>query len=300
MKILITGGSGFVGRGLAPFLTGRGHEVSLVTRSIGGRQPPKDASWVEGDPTRPGPWQEEVSSADAVVNLAGESIFKRWSPKVKQRIVESRVLTTRNVVEALTSASSKDKVLLSTSAVGFYGPRGDEDLDESATPGHDFLASVTQEWEAEALEAEKAGVRVVLMRLGIVLAPSGGALGRMLPLFRLGLGGRLGHGRQWFSWIHRTDLVRAALFLLEKPEAQGPFNVSAPHPARNLELTRALGRALHRPAILPVPGFAIRLVMGEFGSVLLEGQKVLPQKLLELGFGFKFINIDQALDDLLS
>ncbi|MBU2547348.1 MAG: TIGR01777 family oxidoreductase [Proteobacteria bacterium] len=300
MKVFLTGASGFVGRGLARFLTGQGHQVLLLTRSAGNRPDPgPGSSWVEGDPTRPGPWQDAAAEAEAAVNLAGESIFTRWTPEIKDRILESRVRATRNLVDALTSRG-RATVLLSASAVGYYGFRGDEDLDESGTPGRDFLAEVTRQWEAEALGAEARGVRTAVMRFGIVLSADGGALGRMLPLFRVGLGGRLGSGRQWFSWIHRHDLVRAVQFVFERPEAKGAYNFTAPHPITNREFTRALARVIGRPAILPAPGFAVRLALGEFGSVLLEGQKVVPRKLLDLGFDFEFPEIEPALKDLLA
>jgi len=300
MKVLVTGGTGFVGRALVRRLAEQGHELAVLTRSVQGRRPDHPGvRFIQGEPARPGPWQAEAAGMEAAVNLAGETIFQRWTPAVKQRIKESRISTTRNLVEALTTGGpGRGKILFNTSAVGYYGFRGDEDLDESGAPGIDFLAELTKEWENEAARAESAGVRVVRMRLGIVLSADGGALGRMIPLFRWGLGGRLGSGRQWFSWIHRADLIRAVLFLIDQPESKGPFNFTAPTPIRNADLAAALGRALKRPAALPAPGFMIRLLLGEFGSVLLEGQKVLPRKLLDLGFQFTFPTIEQAFDDL--
>lgn len=301
MRILVTGGTGFVGKALVGLLTARGHELLILTRSDRGTSGPSGAiRHIQGDPTRPGPWQDAAAEVDGVINLAGASIFQRWTPKAKQAIVDSRLSTTRHVVEAMCRRPEDGKVLLSTSAVGYYGFRQDEDLDESAPPGSDFLAELCRMWEAEAVEAEKAGVRVVRMRFGIVLGPDGGALGQMLPLFRKGLGGRLGSGRQWFSWIHHADLVRAVVFFLERPDASGPYNLTAPQPVRNIDLTRALSRALARPAWLPAPAPIMKLVLGEFGSVLLNGQKVLPRRLLESGFSFDFPSIDSALTNLLS
>ena len=288
-----------MGRALVRLLTDRGHEVAVLSRSPQGEADPgSGVRFIQGDPARTGPWTEIAAQADTVINLAGESIFKRWTGEVKQGILESRLLTTRNVVKAMSSGASEGKTLLNASAVGYYGFRGDEDLDESSRPGNDFLARVTRRWEAEAVRAGEAGVREVLVRFGVVLAKGGGALNRMLPLFRWGLGGKLGDGRQWFPWIHRLDLLRAAGFLLDRPEARGPFNFTAPVPVRNAELTKALGRAVKRPAIIPGPGFMINLVLGEFGSLLLEGQKALPRRLLDLGFEFQFKTVDQALADL--
>jgi uncharacterized protein (TIGR01777 family) len=228
-----------------------------------------------------------------VINLAGASIFTRWTEEAKKAIRESRMLTTRRLVEAL--QGGKVKTFFSTSAIGYYGFHGDETLSEEASPGGDFLALLAKDWEAEAKEAEKKGSRVVLTRFGIVLGEKGGALGQMIPLFNKYLGGPLGSGKQWFSWIHIEDLVRAYLFLLEHPEISGPVNFTAPNPVRNKELSQWLGRILGRPAFLPAPGFMLRLVLGEFGSILLEGQKVIPQKLLQAGFQFQYPEIAPAL-----
>ena len=300
MNVFITGGTGFVGRRLAGELAGQGHRVVVLSRSDA-RDPNSVPEIVHlvGDPTAPGDWQEEASRADAAVNLAGASIFRRWTDEAKEEIMNSRVLSTRHLIQALTSSHSGERTLLSASAVGYYGTHPQKEMTEDSPSGSGFLAEVTRAWEAEALAAAQAGVRTAIMRFGVVLAPSGGALGEMLPLFRLGLGGRLGLGRQWFSWVHREDLVRAALFLLDRPDAVGPFNVTSPHPATNAELTRKLARRLKRPALLPVPGFVLKLFWGEFASTLLKGQKVLPARLIELGFEFKFPRLAQALVDLL-
>ena len=301
MQIFITGGTGFVGTALVEYLAGLGHEILVLTRSDRPfhRQQPLITP-VQGDPTREGTWQAAAARADAVINLAGASIFERWTPEVKARIVESRLLTTRNLVAAMAREPGSGKALLSTSAVGYYGFHGDEDLDENSESGSDFLAELTGKWESQALEAENYGIRVALMRFGIVLATGGGALGQMLPLFRWGLGGPLGRGRQWFSWIHRQDLIRAAAFIMVQATARGPFNFTAPNPVRNRELARTLGRLMHRPSLIPAPGFMIRLILGEFGSVLLEGQKVLPRKLLDLGFQFTYPTLPQALAEVLA
>jgi uncharacterized protein (TIGR01777 family) len=300
MKVFITGGTGFVGTHLMQQLTGQGYRVTLLTRSIRpGRTLPSGAVYLEGDPTNPGPWQDEVASHEIVINLAGASIFERWSPEYKHLILESRVSGTSHLVQAMGRRTSPPPaVLISASAVGYYGFRGDEELDENSPSGDDFLSHVCQQWESQAQQAETLGARVVRARFGIVLGQKGGALEKMLPLFRLGLGGILGSGRQWFSWIHQQDLVNALLFCLSHPEARGAVNCTAPNPVTNHDMAKALGRALHRPAFLPVPGLAVELALGEFGTVLTQGQRVLPRRLTGMGFAFAFPFIDQALADL--
>jgi len=294
MKIFLTGGTGFVGKTLLQTLIQRGHDVTLLTRSISkyGDKPPS-VNLVEGDPTRKGEWQESAGRHKVIINLAGASIFGRWTEEVKRVLRESRILTTRNLVDAI--ADHEGKTLFSTSAVGYYGFHGDEELIEESPPGKDFLAQLAVDWEKEALKAQDRGVRVVLTRFGIVLGEEGGALGQMIPLFKKDLGGPLGSGRQWFSWIHREDLNRAVLFLLDHPEISGPVNLVAPNPVRNKELAAAIGKAMRRPAFMRVPGFMLRLALGEFGSVLLEGQRVIPQKLLQRGFQFQYPRIEEAL-----
>ena len=295
MKIFITGGTGFVGKSLAPALVRRGHEVTILTRS--GKGEPGGASLVEGDPTQRGGWQSAVKEHDAIINLAGASIFSRWTDAAKKKIRESRLLTTRNLVEALEGARVKH--FFSTSAVGYYGFHGDEVLTEESPPGNDFLAQLGRDWEKEAREAEKKGCRVVITRFGIILGEKGGALGQMIPLFRKYLGGSLGAGNQWFSWIHLEDLTSAFLFLLEHVEFSGPVNFTAPNPVRNRELAKAIGKAMGRPSFLPAPGFMLKLLLGEFGSILLEGQRVIPQKLLKSGFQFRYPEIEQAMQQII-
>jgi uncharacterized protein len=301
MRVFMTGGTGFVGRTLTKKLTERGYGVTLLTRSI--KHPeslPPGASFVEGDPARKGAWMEHVSEHEIIINLAGASIFDRWTKKHKKTIRDSRVLTTRNLVGALSGREGKETVFLSTSAVGYYGFCGDEELQENSAPGSDFLASVTREWESTALETEKLGVRVLLCRFGIVLGAGGGALAELLPFFKKGLGSPLGSGKQWISWIHEQDLVAIYLFLIERKGETGPINCTAPNPVTNKELTKALGEALEKPTFMPaVPGFLIKLKMGEVGSVLLNGQKVLPKRLLDMGFDFRFPGIREALKDIL-
>jgi hypothetical protein len=291
MKVFMTGGTGFVGKTLAPALVRLGHEVTILTRAA--KEGFSGVSWVEGNPMQGGRWQDAVKEHETVINLAGASIFTRWTEEAKKMIRDSRMLTTRRLVEAL--RGGRVKTFFSASAIGYYGFHGDEALCEEASPGGDFLALLAKDWEAEAKEAEKNGCRAVMTRFGIVLGEKGGALGQMIPLFNKYLGGPLGSGKQWFSWIHIEDLVRAYLFVLEHPEISGPVNFTAPHPVRNKELAQWLGRILGRPAFLPSPGFMLRLVLGEFGSILLEGQKVIPQKLIQAGFQFQYPEIAPAL-----
>ena len=294
MKIFITGGTGFVGTKLVPFLLQQGHEVALLTRSKRAVQPAVSSLRViEAEPTQRGPWQGIVKEYDTIINLAGASIFSRWTEEKKRILRESRLLTTRNLVEAIEPGRAIS--FFSTSAVGYYGFHGDEILTEDSPPGKDFLAQLARDWESEALKAEGKRARVVLTRLGIVLGEKGGSLGQMIPLFRKYLGGPIGSGKQWFSWIHIDDLLRAYIFLAQHPEISGPVNFTAPHPVTNAELAKSLGKALGRPSFLPTPGFMLRLILGEFGSILLEGQRVIPQKLMEAGFPFQYASIDRAL-----
>ncbi len=300
MKVFMTGGTGFVGTYLSRELVGQGHEVTILTRR---EKPPVPGgpgiSFITGDPTQEGPWMAAAPEHDWIINLAGASIFKRWTPAYKQEIYDSRIRTTRNLVIAL-AAGDRRQLLCSTSAVGYYGPRGDEILTEESPQDSYFLAGLAEDWEAEALKAQELGIRVVITRFGIVLGRDGGALGQMAPMFRRFMGGPLGSGQQWFSWIHQADHARAFSFIREHPEIHGPVNLTAPQPVRNFELTKALGRVLHRPTILPAPEFMMRLVLGEFADALLTGQRVIPKKLLDAGFRFNFPTIAEALADLLS
>ncbi len=301
MRVLVTGGTGFIGSLLTRKLAAAGHEVTILTRSARSREaaPVAGFRYLQGDPTTPGPWQDAVAESDAVYNLAGKSIFERWTSEIKARIRGSRITTTRNVVEGLARHTASRPVLISASAVGYYGFRGDEILDESGRPGSDFLSELSQDWEKEAMRANESGARVVIARFGIVMGEGGGALGQMVPIFKKYVGGPLGKGTQWFSWIHREDLVDALLFALERSDLSGPVNCTSPNPVRNKELAHALGEALGRPAVVPTPGFMVKLALGEFGSVLLEGQRVIPRKLLDAGFRFTFPHLKEALEDIL-
>jgi uncharacterized protein (TIGR01777 family) len=296
MKILITGGTGFVGTQLTSRFIQEGNEVTILSRSLKrSGEAPRGISYLQGDPTQKGPWQEAVKNHDAVVNLAGASIFERWTEEHKRAIRESRINTTRNIVEGITSDRAKQMTLFSTSAVGYYGFHGDEEITEESPPGTDWLAKVAVEWEGEALKARAKGAQVVITRFGIVLGEKGGALGQMVPLFKKFIGGPIGSGKQWFSWVHIKDLAEAFAFLMKHPEISGSVNVCAPNPVRNKDLAKALGKVLHRPSFMPAPGFMIKLVLGEFGSVILEGQRVIPKRLLEKGFIFQYPEIGKAL-----
>jgi uncharacterized protein (TIGR01777 family) len=297
MKILITGGTGFVGSALSHRLLEMGHEVTVIGSSSRCRLAPHpQLSYVSADTTRPGDWQQKVPEQDALVNLTGRSVFNLWTERYKKSIYDSRILTTRNLVAAL--PSSTEAVLLSTSAAGYYGDGGEIEKSETSGPGNDFLAHVCCDWEAEATEASAKGARVALMRLGVVLGKGGGAMATMKTPFQLGLGGPIGSGQQWFPWIHIADLVGAILFLLTAEECRGPFNFTAPQPVRQKEFARQLGAAFHRPACLPTPAFVMKLVLGEFGRSLLQGQKAVPQALTESGYLFTYPDLQPALQEI--
>jgi uncharacterized protein (TIGR01777 family) len=244
-------------------------------------------------------WGHLVEGAFAIINLAGETVGQRWTEDTKRRIRESRLNAGRAVVEAIAAAREKPSVVLQASAVGYYGPRGEERLTEEDPPGSDFLARLTVDWEASTQSVEAMGVRRVVLRIGIVLAKEGGALSRLLLPFRLFLGGSLGNGCQGWSWIHRDDWVEAARFLMENPQAQGPYNLTAPQPVSNAELCRILGKVMGRPSWLPVPAFALRQLLGEGADFLLTGQFVLPKRLLEAGFAFRYPDPESALRAIL-
>lgn len=300
MKALVTGGTGFVGRRLlrlldSPIVLSR--DAERARRSVGG-QAGRVLAW---DPADGPPPAEAFDGVDVVFHLAGESVAEgRWTAAQKQRIRDSRVLGTRHLVAGIARAERRPRVLVSASAVGYYGDRGDEELTEESPPADDFLAEVCIAWEKEALAAAEAGLRVVTARTGIVLGAGGGALGKMLTPFKLGAGGPLGNGRQWMPWIHVDDLARLYLHAADTESIRGPMNSVAPNPVRNAEFTKALGRALHRPAFMPAPYFGLRLAFGEFAKVLFASQRVLPQVALETGFRFEYPEINAALAAILA
>ena len=298
MKVFITGGTGFVGRHLSRFMLDKGHRVTVT-----GLRPTQDIihhdrfEYISADTSQPGSWQEELANTDVVINLAGKTIFKRWSKSYKQEMYDSRILTTRNLVAAL--PQKEGIVFCSTSAVGYYGDGGDETLSEDAANGEDFLAHVSIGWEEAAMAAADKGARVVILRFGIVLGNDGGALAKMLPAFKSFVGGPLGSGKQWFPWIHMDDLLSALAFVMENKEIEGPVNFCAPHPVRNREFAKALGKILKRPSVMPAPALMIRMVMGEMATALLASQRAVPDKLLSHGFTFEYPEIKPALKNLI-
>lgn len=298
MRVFVTGATGLIGVPLCEALVARGHGVVALSRSpAGAARLPAGVRAVAGDPARPGAWQEELAGADACVHLAGEPIAAgRWTAERKARMAESRTASTRLVAE--TVARGGPGVLVSGSAVGFYGSRGDEELDESSAPGTGFLADLTRAWEDAAAPA-RARARVVLLRTGIVLARGGGALARMVTPFRLFAGGPLGRGDFWQPWIHVADEVGLVLLALEDARVEGPLNLAAPAPVRNRDLARAIGRALHRPSAIPTPEPVLRLALGELADAVLSSQRVLPRKALALGYRFRFADVDAAVAELL-
>jgi uncharacterized protein len=301
MKVFITGGTGFVGGNLTQRLIRLGHEVTVITRSAEkSRTLFPGASFVEGHPTQPGSWQESVPKHDVIINLAGRSIFTYWTGKAQREIIDSRVSITRNLVDALQGAA-EGTLLISASAIGYYGSwQDDRTLDEGSPPGDDFLAEVGKRWEAEARRAEQSGMRVVCCRFGIILGKNGGAIEKMIPAFRYCLGSHLGSGEQWFSWIHLEDIMGIMAFLMENKNLAGAMNATAPHPVRNRELTETLAKVLRRPLIVPaVPGFLLRAALGEFANTLLEGQRVVPKRLLDAAYRFRFATLAEALRDLI-
>jgi uncharacterized protein (TIGR01777 family) len=291
-RIVITGATGLIGSALVPTLTSRGYDVRRVTRSAHVTR----AGDIRWDPDNGILDPAALEGATAIIHLAGEPVAARWTTERRRRIRESRVKGTRLLAETLARLRNRPAILISMSAVGYYGDRGDELLTEESSSGDDFLSEVGREWENAANPAREAGIRVVHPRMGIVLARRGGALGRMLPFFRFGLGGRLGNGRQWMSWIALTDVVTAMLHVIATPALAGAVNFVAPNPVRNAEFAKTLGEVLHRPAIIPAPAFALRIIFGEMARVtILASQRVQPQRLLASGFRFPHEHVDDAL-----
>lgn len=295
MRLVIAGATGFIGTALCARLSELGHTLALLTRYSPPGAGDASKSWLQWNPPAPGDWEKAVDGADGIINLAGEAIAgKRWTQKQKERIVRSRTDTTSALVAAASKASEKPKFLLNGSAVGYYGPHGDEALTEEAGPGSDFLAQTCRAWEAEAMKAERHGLRVVRLRTGIVLG-RGGALKKMVPPFKFFVGGPLGSGGQWMSWIHLEDEIGLILALIERSGARGAVNATAPNPVTMREFCRTLGRVLRRPSWAPVPAFALRLLLGEMADMLLAGQRVLPAAARKLDYTFRYPTLDKAL-----
>ncbi len=298
MRIIVTGGTGFIGASLCRRLTADGHELLVLTRRprVSNQQPAiRHLLWDAPE------WAREMAQADGVINLAGEPLVaKRWTPEQKRMIQDSRVLSTRRLVQTMAANLQRPRVLINASAIGYYGPHDDEELTETAPAGQGFLADLCQRWEHEAQQAAPLGVRVVQLRIGIVLSADGGALSKMAPPFRWFLGGPLGSGRQWMSWIHRDDVLGLIAWALSHSDIAGPVNATAPQAVRMREFCQGLGRALRRPSWAPVPGPVLRALLGEMADVLLTGQRVIPQAALRAGYAFQYPELGGALTACLS
>jgi uncharacterized protein (TIGR01777 family) len=306
MRVFVTGATGLIGTRLVPQLIQRGDPIVALSRraSVARERLGPSCEVVEGDPMREGDWMDRAADCDAIVHLAGENIFaRRWNAEFKELLRASRVQSTANVVRAMARrpqrSNGQSKVLVSSSGINYYGPHGDEKLVESSPSGDDFLAGLCIEWENAAQAAESAGIRVARIRTGIVLDRTGGALVQMLTPFKFFVGGPVGAGKQWMSWIHHTDMIGILLLALDHAGASGPLNATAPQPVSNKEFARSLGHALRRPAFLPTPPFGLRLMLGEVAHLVTTGQRVLPEKALALGYSFRFPTLDAALADLL-
>ncbi|MEG4408444.1 thylakoid membrane protein ThyD [Microcoleus sp. MON2_D5] len=306
MKVAIAGATGFVGSRLVEKLQAAGHKVVVLSRDAAkaGRVFPASAypnlEVVAYTPAESGDWQKSIAGCDAVVNLAGVPIAEeRWTEARQQAILDSRRLTTAKLVEAIVNANPRPSVLVSASAIGYYGTSETAEFDETSPAGNDFLAAVCKDWEAAAQPAKNAGTRVAILRLGIVLG-MGGALAKMLPPFKLFAGGPLGTGKQWFSWVHREDVVDLILYALQNSQVEGVLNATAPNPVRMNELCQTLGEVLQRPSWLPVPGFALEMLLGDGAKLVLEGQKVLPKQTLASGFQYQYPTLKLALEEILS
>jgi uncharacterized protein (TIGR01777 family) len=297
MKIVVSGSTGLIGAALQPVLARAGHDIVPLVR----RPPAPGERAIQWDPERGTIDRAAFEGVDVVIHLAGENVFGRWSSAKKNRIRDSRVVGTHLVADALAGLQRRPRTLLAASAVGYYGDRGDAILDEQSAPGADFLAQVSRDWEAATSAATRAGIRVVNMRFGIALTPTGGALAKMLPPFRLGLGGHVGSGDQYVSWIALDDVIAAIAYVLASDALVGPVNMTAPHPVTNRELAKTLGKVLGRPAVFAVPSFALRMAFGADSAELLEsGQRVVPARLLGSGFHFRFETLESALRGMLA
>lgn len=301
MKFLIAGGTGFIGSHLLTHLTRDRHDIVLLTRSASRITAIHSAAvrYVHWDPYAAGDWMKEADGADVVINLIGKNVFEnRWNAKVKKEILESRVIPTQLIVRAIGAAERKPSLLISASAVGLYGDRRDETITETSGPGNDFLAEVVKQWEGAACEAERFGVRVATPRIGLVLEKSGGMIGKMLLPFRLFAGGPIGSGKQYLPWVHMEDVVRGILYPIENNALRGVYNLVSPSPITMNEFAKIFGDVLHRPSWIPVPSFALTLLYGEGGAVILSGQKAMPKRLLESGYVYSYTDLSAALRNI--
>lgn len=299
MNIVLAGGTGFIGKKLTDDLLAHGHRVVLLTRKAA-QDRPGTLTQVEWDGKNQGRWSAFVDGADAVINLCGEPVAARpWTKEEKQKIVSSRVESTRAIVQAVQKAQKKPALFMNASGTGFYGDRGEEMITESAGPGIGFLADTCVQWESEAAQAENPETRVILLRLGAVLEKNGGMLAKVIPPFQFFMGGPIGPGTQWLPWIHREDAAGLIVHLLNAPEVQGPVNCTAPEPIIMKHFCAALGRTLHRPSWLPVPSFAVRIMAGEMSEMVLSSQRVIPAKLMRSGYQFKYPVVEKALAAIL-
>jgi uncharacterized protein (TIGR01777 family) len=299
MRVTVTGATGLIGSRLVERLTARGDEVTVLSRNAEAARSRLDAQAIGWDPLHEPAPADALSGRDAVVHLAGENLAQRWTDESRERIRASRETGTGNLVAGLRTADPRPRALVCASAVGYYGPHGDEEVDETSPAGNDFAAQVCVAWERSALAAEELGLRVVRMRTGVVLDAEGGALAKMLPPFRLGAGGPVAGGRQYLSWVHRDDVVGLYLAAIDGEEWRGPVNATAPAPVTNAAFSSALGRALHRPAIAPVPRIALKLLYGDMEQLVTTGQRAVPKRALELGYAYRHPDLDEALRDAL-
>jgi hypothetical protein len=301
-KIIVTGATGLIGIELCKALKARGESITVFSRNIESakRILGNEFNYVKWNYENPGEWQESLADKDAVIHLAGANLFaKRWTENYKKEILESRYISTKNLVSGLKNSQSKVKIFICSSGVGYYGSRGNEILTESSSAGNDFIADVVKNWEGEAAEASAIGVRTAMLRQGIVLSKKGGALAKFLPPFKFFIGGALGNGKQWFPWIHIDDLIAIYLFILDNSEISGSVNVVSPNLVTMREFVKVLGKTLHRPSVFSVPEIALKIMLGEAASTILSSQRVVPQELIDKGFKFKFEKLEEALKDLI-
>jgi hypothetical protein len=308
MRIVIAGGTGLIGRPLVSTLLGDGHDIVVLSRNPDKYRAilPEKVLLVPWDAQTAGKWSRELDGADAIINLAGENLAGdnflpgRWTEQKKRRVRESRINAGSAIVEGMKAVENKPQLLIQSSAVGYYGPGGDDIVTEKTPPGEDFLSMLCVEWEASSAEVESLGVRRAVIRTGLVLTPDGGPLAREILLFKLYSGGYFGDGKQWWPWIHMDDVIRSIQFLLDDNQAIGPFNLAAPNPVTNRDFGQIMGKVMGKPALVPVPRFALNIVVGEVATIVADGQRAVPEKLIDQGFTFRFTELEPALRDLLA